>query len=107
MTPSIAGEHLRGDREANTNGEPDALKGARPVRKGIERKGLATAPRSQSTLHRQGSHLVIMRFALLLQGEIERLPAWHAIMNGLLLQIGLDRPIMVAFAAPTLLDQSK
>jgi hypothetical protein len=33
------------------NGEPDALKGARPVRKGIERKGLATAPRSQSTLH--------------------------------------------------------
>ena len=31
MTPSIAGEHLRGDREANTNGEPDALKGARPV----------------------------------------------------------------------------
>jgi hypothetical protein len=51
MTPSIAGEHLRGDREANTNGEPDALKGARPVRKGIERKGLATAPRSQSTLH--------------------------------------------------------
>ena len=51
MKPSIADECLRGDYEANTNGEPDALKGARPVRKGIERKGLATAPRSQSTLH--------------------------------------------------------
>jgi hypothetical protein len=51
MTPSIADEQLRGDHEANTIGEPDALKGARPVRKGTERKGLATAPRSQSTLH--------------------------------------------------------
>ena len=37
--------------EDNTNGEPDAVKAARPVRKGIERKGLVTVPRSQSTLH--------------------------------------------------------
>jgi hypothetical protein len=40
--------------EDNTTGEPDAVKVARPVRKGIERKGVATLPRSQSTLH-QGS----------------------------------------------------
>src|SRR2546421_8623936 len=51
MPPSTVDERLRGDYEGNMNGEPDALKGARPVRKGIERKGLATAPRSQSTLH--------------------------------------------------------
>jgi len=31
-------------------GEPDAVKAARPVREGIERKGLTTTPRSQSTL---------------------------------------------------------
>jgi hypothetical protein len=37
--------------EDNMNGEPDAVKVARPVRKGIERKGLVTVPRSQSTLH--------------------------------------------------------
>jgi hypothetical protein len=37
--------------EDNTNAEPDAVKAARPVRKGIERKGLVTVPRSQSTLH--------------------------------------------------------
>ena len=36
--------------EDNATGEPDAVKVARPVRKGIERKGLATIPRSQSTL---------------------------------------------------------
>ena len=51
MPPSTVDERLRGDYEVNTTGEPDALKGARPVRKGTERKGLATAPRSQSTLH--------------------------------------------------------
>jgi hypothetical protein len=39
------------NHEVNMNGEPDAVKVARPVRKGIERKGLVTAPRSQSTLH--------------------------------------------------------
>ena len=39
--------------EDDTTGEPDALKGARPVRKGTERKGLVTIPRSQSTLHRE------------------------------------------------------
>ncbi len=37
--------------EDNMTGEPDAVKAASPVRKGIERKGLATIPRSQSTLH--------------------------------------------------------
>jgi len=51
MLPSTVEEPLRGNDEVNTNGEPDALKGARPVRKGTERKGLATTPRSQSTLH--------------------------------------------------------
>jgi hypothetical protein len=35
----------------NMTGETDAVKAAHPVRKGIERKGLATIPRSQSTLH--------------------------------------------------------
>ncbi len=71
MTPSIAGEHLRGDYEANTNGEPDALKGARPVRKGIERKGLATAPRSQSTLHHQySSKELLTHFNLCLTIEV-------------------------------------
>ena len=53
MLPSTVEEPLRGDYEVNTNGEPDALKGARPVRKGTERKGLVTAPRSQSTLHHE------------------------------------------------------
>ena len=33
--------------EDDANGEPDAVKAARPVRKGIERKGLVTVPRSQ------------------------------------------------------------
>jgi hypothetical protein len=44
-------KRLRGDLEVNTNGEPCARKPASTVRKGIERKGLATVPRSQSTLH--------------------------------------------------------
>jgi len=39
-----------GSLEENRNGEPYALKGARTVRKGPERKGLVTAPRSQATL---------------------------------------------------------
>ncbi len=42
---------MTGIHEDNATGEPDAVKAARPVRKGIERKGLATIPRSQSTLH--------------------------------------------------------
>ena len=42
---------MTGIHEDNATGEPDAVKDARPVRKGIERKGLATIPRSQSTLH--------------------------------------------------------
>ena len=37
-------------KKINMTGKPDALKDARPVWKGIERKGLATVPRSQSTL---------------------------------------------------------
>jgi hypothetical protein len=41
---------LTSDYEDNMNGEPDAMKAACPVRKGIERKGLVTVPRSQSTL---------------------------------------------------------
>src|SRR6266852_799527 len=36
--------------EEHRNGEPYALKGARTVRKGPERKGLAPVPRSQATL---------------------------------------------------------
>src|SRR5204863_8143413 len=46
----IADLHSFPTRRSSDLGEPDALKGARPVRKGIERKGLATIPRSQSTL---------------------------------------------------------
>jgi hypothetical protein len=42
---------LTDNHEVNMNGEPDAVKVACPVRKGIERKGLVTVPRSQSTLH--------------------------------------------------------
>ena len=38
--------------EDNMNGEPCAVKVACTVRKGIEREGLVTVPRSQSTLHR-------------------------------------------------------
>jgi hypothetical protein len=44
---------LTDNHEDNMTGEPDAVKAARPVRKGIERKGLATTPRSQSTLHHE------------------------------------------------------
>ncbi len=61
MPPSTVDERLRGDYEVNTNGKPDALKGARPVRKGTERKGLATAPRSQSTLHPAGQICLLMK----------------------------------------------
>src|SRR5947209_16183412 len=49
--PSTVDECLRGDDEVDTNGEPCARKPASTVRKGIERKGLVTVPRSQSTLH--------------------------------------------------------
>ena len=42
---------LTDNHEDNMTGEPDAVKAARPVRKGTERKGLETIPRSQSTLH--------------------------------------------------------
>src|SRR5205823_14141810 len=43
--------------EEHRNGEPYALKGARTVRKGPERKGLAPVPRSQATLPVfRGSH---------------------------------------------------
>jgi len=35
-----------GNYEDNMTGEPNALKGAHPIRKGTERKGLATIPRS-------------------------------------------------------------
>ena len=52
MMPSMTDGKPTDNYEDNTNGEPDALKVARPVRKGIERKGLVTVPRSQSTLHR-------------------------------------------------------
>jgi hypothetical protein len=48
---SITDGNMTNNCEDDTTGEPDALKGARPVRKGTERKGLATIPRSQSTLH--------------------------------------------------------
>jgi hypothetical protein len=50
MTLSTMDGSLTRDYEDNMNGEPDAVKVARPVRKGIERKGLVTVPRSQSTL---------------------------------------------------------
>jgi hypothetical protein len=49
---SITDGNRTNNYEDDTTGEPDALKGACPVRKGTERKGLATIPRSQSTLHR-------------------------------------------------------
>jgi hypothetical protein len=48
---SITDGNRTNNCEDDTTGEPDALKGACPVRKGTERKGLATIPRSQSTLH--------------------------------------------------------
>ena len=51
--PSMTNATMTGIHEDNTTGEPDAVKVARPVREGIERKGLATTPRSQSTLHRK------------------------------------------------------
>src|SRR6266566_7655553 len=51
MLPSTMDGGLRGDYEVNMNGEPCARKPACTVRKGTERKGLVTAPRSQSTLH--------------------------------------------------------
>ena len=51
MMPSMTDGKPTDNYEDNTNGEPDAMKVARPVRKGIERKGLVTVPRSQSTLH--------------------------------------------------------
>ncbi len=54
IMPSITDAKMTGIYEDNTTGEPDAVKAARPVRKGIERKGLATIPRSQSTLHLLG-----------------------------------------------------
>jgi len=50
--PSMTDATMTDIHEDNATGEPDAVKVARPVRKGIERKGLATTPRSQSTLHR-------------------------------------------------------
>jgi len=55
MMPSMTDGKPTDNYEDNTNGEPDALKVARPVRKGIERKGLVTVPRSQSTLHPSSS----------------------------------------------------
>src|SRR5260370_30628994 len=71
MPPSTVDERLRGDYEVNTTGEPDALKGARPVRKGTERKGLATAPRSQSTLHQKCFGRYVFSLA---DGEINMSP---------------------------------
>jgi hypothetical protein len=55
MTLSMMDGSLTRDYEDTMNGEPDAVKVARPVRKGIERKGLVTVPRSQSTLHQSGT----------------------------------------------------
>jgi hypothetical protein len=51
MTLSMMDGTLTRDYEVNTNEEPCAMKVACTVRKGIEREGLATVPRSQSTLH--------------------------------------------------------
>src|SRR2546425_501699 len=56
MLPSTMDGGLRGDYEVNMNGEPCARKPARTVRKGTERKGLITVPRSQSTLHPRKSN---------------------------------------------------
>src|SRR2546423_11888615 len=44
--------------EEHRNGEPYALKGARTVRKGPERKGLAPVPRSQATLRSSSASVV-------------------------------------------------
>src|SRR5207244_2141797 len=51
-----------GSLEEHRNGEPYALKGARTVRKGPERKGLITVPRSQATL-RSSSASTVSRVA--------------------------------------------
>src|SRR5207244_12770665 len=47
-----------GSLEEHRNGEPYALKGARTVRKGPERKGLASVPRSQATLRSSSASAV-------------------------------------------------
>src|SRR5207244_13185388 len=48
-----------GSLEEHRNGEPYALKGARTVRKGPERKGLITVPRSQATLLSSSANALI------------------------------------------------
>jgi len=57
--------------EEHRNGEPYALKGARTVRKGPERKGLITVPRSQATL-RSSSASTVSRVASM-QVEIKHI----------------------------------
>src|SRR6266851_8305086 len=54
---------------------------------------------------RESRHLVIMRFPRLLYLQVERLPARNGVANILLLQVWLDRAVVVAFAAPALSDQ--
>src|SRR6266699_4045061 len=54
---------------------------------------------------RKSCHLVIMRFPRLLYLQVERLPARNGIANVLLLQVWLDRAIVVAFAAPAFPDE--
>ena len=51
MMLSMMDGKLTDHHEENMNEEPDAVKVARPVRKGTERKGPVIVPRSQSTLH--------------------------------------------------------
>ena len=53
----------------------------------------------------QGCHLVIVWLSHLLHLEIERLPARDGITHLLLLQIRLERPIMIPLAAPPFLNQ--
>src|SRR6266849_1514800 len=54
---------------------------------------------------RESRHLVIMRFPRLLYLQVERLPARNGVANILLLQVWLDRAVVVAFAAPALSDE--
>ncbi len=53
----LASLHFLAPPSATMNGEPCAVKVACTVRKAIEREGLATVPRSQSTLHRKFSYI--------------------------------------------------
>src|SRR5579884_3006789 len=66
-----------------------------------------TAPPSCMLPGFESFYLVVVRLAGLLHLEMERLPARHAIAHLLFLQVRLNTAVMVALAAPALLNQLK